>query len=127
MENILISGVEDKTDFEIRVADFGLATFTPDDEPLTGKCGSPGFVAPEVFRGPKYSYKADVFSLGTVFYQLLVGDYLFDGKTAKSIMKRNIDCDLSHAYKFMKRMSPHCKDLLLQMLEADPDERPTAK
>jgi serine/threonine protein kinase len=28
MENILISGVEDKTDFEIRVADFGLALFT---------------------------------------------------------------------------------------------------
>ncbi len=127
MENILISGVEDKTDFEIRVADFGLATFTLNDEPLTGKCGSPGFVAPEVFRGPNYSYKADVFSLGTVFYQLLVGDYLFDGKTAKSIMKRNIDCDLTHAYKYMKRMSPLCKDLLLQMLEAEPEDRPTAK
>jgi serine/threonine protein kinase len=84
-------------------------------------------VAPEVFRGPNYSYKADVFSLGTVFYQLLVGDYLFDGKTAKSIMKRNIDCDLTHAYKYMKRMSPLCKDLLLQMLEAEPEDRPTAK
>ena len=84
-------------------------------------------MAPEVFRGPNYSYKADVFSLGTVFYQLLVGDYLFDGKTAKSIMKRNIDCDLTHAYKYMNRMSPLCKDLLLQMLEADPEDRPTAK
>jgi serine/threonine protein kinase len=96
MENILISSVEDKTEYEIRVADFGLAVFTPDDEPLTGKCGSPGFVAPEVFRGPNYSYKADVFSLGACFYQLLVGDYLFDGKTAKSIMRRNIECDLTH-------------------------------
>jgi serine/threonine protein kinase len=61
------------------VADFGLAVFTPNDELLTSKCGSPGFVAPEVFRGPFYSYKSDVFGLGSVFYQLLVGDYLFDG------------------------------------------------
>ena len=68
MENILISSVEDKTEYEIRVADFGLAVFTLEDEPLSGKCGSPGFVAPEVFRGPNYSYKADIFSLGACFY-----------------------------------------------------------
>ena len=50
---------------------------------MTGKCGSPGYVAPEVFKGQWYSYKVDVFSLGSVFYQLLTGEYLFDGNTAK--------------------------------------------
>lgn len=68
MDNILISSIEDRSEYEIRVADFGLAVFTLEDELLTAKCGSPGFVAPEVFRGPHYSYKADVFSLGSVFY-----------------------------------------------------------
>lgn len=42
-------------------------------------------------------------------------------------MKKNIECDLSHTYKHMKRMSTQCRDLLIWMLEADPEERPSAK
>ena len=51
LENILISAVEDRSEYEIRIADFGLALFTPNDELVSGKCGSPGYVAPEVFKG----------------------------------------------------------------------------
>lgn len=99
LENILISSIEDRSEYDIRIADFGLAIFTPEDEKVSGKCGSPGYVAPEVFKTQFYSYKVDVFSLGSVFYQLLTGQYLFDGNTAKQIIKRNIECDLSHTYK----------------------------
>jgi len=74
---------------------------TPNDEQLTQKCGSPGFMAPEMFLAPSYGYKVDMFSLGAVFYQLLTGEYLFDGTTAKEIMKRNVDCNLRHAVKHL--------------------------
>lgn len=77
LDNILIKQIEEKTHFEIRVADFGLATFSLNDEMLTHKCGSPGYVAPEIFKKSGYSYKADVFSLGSVFFNLLTGRYLF--------------------------------------------------
>jgi serine/threonine protein kinase len=50
LENILINQIEEKTKCEIRIADFGLAAFTPDDELITHKCGSPGYVAPEIFQ-----------------------------------------------------------------------------
>jgi len=62
-------------------------------------------VAPEVFKGHMYSYKVDVFSLGSVFYQLLTGQYLFDGNSAKEIIKRNVQCDLSHTYRTTKHIS----------------------
>ncbi len=32
LDNILITKIEDQTTYEIRIADFGLATFTPNDE-----------------------------------------------------------------------------------------------
>lgn len=51
LENILISSIEDRAEFDIRIADFGLAIFTPEDDRVSGKCGSPGYVAPEVFKG----------------------------------------------------------------------------
>ena len=63
LENILINKV-DEDEYDIRVADFGLATFTPDDEHISYKCGTPGYVAPEILKGEDYSYKADIFSLG---------------------------------------------------------------
>ena len=80
LDNVLINTIEDKADYEIRVADFGLAEFNPKDEALFHKCGSPGYVAPEVFRGQGYSYNADIFSLGAVFFNLVSGRYLFSGK-----------------------------------------------
>lgn len=82
-------------------------------------------MAPEMFLAPSYGYKVDMFSLGSVFYQLLTGEYLFDGSTAKEIMQKNVDCNLRHAVKHLKQMSSHCADLLLSMLETDPKERPT--
>ena len=79
-ENILINAIEDNSEYEIRIADFGFAVFTQNDQPLTHKCGTPGYVAPEMFKSEKgYSYKADVFSLGAVFFNLLTGRYMFSG------------------------------------------------
>lgn len=45
-ENLLLKSKE--SDSEIIMADFGLATFTNIPEILFKRCGTPGFVAPEV-------------------------------------------------------------------------------
>lgn len=44
------------------------------------KCGTPGFVAPEIFKSKNYSPKVDIFSLGVVFYILTFGRLPFEGK-----------------------------------------------
>jgi len=79
LDNILIRSIEDKTEYEIRIADFGLAIFTPKNELQKQKCGTPGYVAPEIFQGLGYSYKVDMFSIGSVFFSLLTGLFLFSG------------------------------------------------
>jgi calcium/calmodulin-dependent protein kinase I len=86
LENVLIKSIEDSTQYEVRIADFGLAVFNPKDELLQQKCGTPGYVAPEIFYGEGYSYKADMFSLGVVLFNLLTGCFLFSGETPEALL-----------------------------------------
>jgi serine/threonine protein kinase len=44
--------------------DLGFATFEQDFRLLFSRCGTPGYVAPEVLNDKDYTCKADVFSLG---------------------------------------------------------------
>ena len=63
--------------FEIRLADFGLAKKLLPGEKLFHKCGTPSYIAPEMLRGVGYNVKADLFSLGSLFYNLVTATYLF--------------------------------------------------
>lgn len=49
------------------------------------RCGTPGFVAPEIIsihdgEYVKMSTISDVFSSGAIFYQMIFGQALFDGE-----------------------------------------------
>ena len=79
-DNILIYSIEDSSNYEVRIADLGLVAFCPNNQPQFLKCGSPGYLAPEIFSMEGYSYKADVFSLGSVFFSLLSSCLLFSGE-----------------------------------------------
>jgi serine/threonine protein kinase len=101
-DNVLINSIEDNSEYEIRIADFGFAVFTPKDQLLTHKCGTPGYVAPEMFtKEDGYSYKADVFSLGALFFNLLTGRYLFSGESMEQTLRRNVRCDISGVTKYI--------------------------
>jgi len=55
---------------EIKLADFGLSEFEKKKKLLFTKCGTPGYVAPEVLGNQKYTKKCDMFSLGVILYIL---------------------------------------------------------
>jgi calcium/calmodulin-dependent protein kinase I len=84
LDNILINKIDDG-DLKVIIADFGLACLAP-DEPLTDKCGTPCYLAPEMLRGQGYGLKCDIFSLGSVFFNLVTGFYLFNGSNAEEVV-----------------------------------------
>lgn len=91
----------------MRIADLGLSVQTPDDELLFNKCGTPGYVAPEIFSSSGYSYKADIFSLASVFFNLLTGYFMFSGANHDEILRQNISGKTSHWIKeYIKIASP---------------------
>lgn len=81
-ENILLRS---KDTYDCVIADFGLAEFADAEEYLFVRCGTPGYVAPEVINirdmKTKYQPTCDIFSLGLIFHLLLFGRSVFKGKT----------------------------------------------
>jgi len=67
-ENLLLMSSSSETDFKI--ADFGLAAEWDVANELSQRCGSPGYVAPEILHKSVYSSKVDVFSAGVILYIL---------------------------------------------------------
>jgi len=65
-ENIIFKGTQENID--IGIVDLGFATFEEDYRKLFVRCGTPGYVAPEVLNDKEYNCKADVFSAGIIFY-----------------------------------------------------------
>jgi serine/threonine protein kinase len=53
----------------LKIVDFGLSASTKDGQ-LTMRCGSPGYVAPEILNDLGYGCKADIFSAGIILYIL---------------------------------------------------------
>lgn len=56
---------------DIKIADFGLsAQLINQHKKLFQKCGSPGYIAPEIIYGRCYDQKVDIYSVGVVLYIL---------------------------------------------------------
>lgn len=97
-ENILVSNI---SDFEtIKIVDFGLSCFMGDKDPIYQRCGTPGFIAPEILNCVSekdlfFNEKTDVFSLGVMLYIMLTGKSPFAGKSKEEILKNNKLCEIN--------------------------------
>jgi len=134
--NILIDSNE-----KIYIGDFGLATFIKKPKYLFKRCGTPGYMAPEVFcyneklSHTYYDDRCDVFSVGCIFYQMLFGSKLFNSKEPDGVLKenKNFDAYSKTVYNIHKeiqnktsKINKEALKLLLLLLEPEPENRPCA-
>ena len=77
-ENILLEPLE--KGWIARISDFGIARLSEEVNPIMsrGDTGSPAYMAPERFYG-RYSYASDLYAIGVILFELLVGERPFSG------------------------------------------------
>lgn len=126
---MLINEIVSTGEYNVKIADFGLSCFSNSNprEKLYEKCGTPCYAAPEILRGLGYTSKCDIFSLGSLFFNLITGRYLFPGTNKMQVMKKNKECDLAWIHDYLQEITQNCRELILSMLEIDACKRPSAR
>jgi serine/threonine protein kinase len=76
----------------IKLVDFGLATKIMETNRVHQRCGTPGYIAPEIFTasgGRDLNEKCDMFSLGCILFYMIFRRPLFLGHHFHKVMKEN--------------------------------------
>ncbi|KAJ5527976.1 Serine/threonine-protein kinase ark1 [Penicillium frequentans] len=115
-ENILV-GIHG----EIKISDFGWSVHAPNNRRQT-MCGTLDYLPPEMLKPGSqdnyYSEKVDLWSLGVLTYEFLVGEAPFED-TPVMTQRRIARADMS----VPSFVSPEAKDLIKRLLVLDPEKR----
>jgi eukaryotic-like serine/threonine-protein kinase len=131
-ENVLIEmPTEGQSDSEashtarIKITDFGIAKLL-DVQGVTSTgqvLGSPAHMAPEQIEGGDVSASADVFGLGVLLYEALVGKLPFDGKNPAQVLRRVLDGTFTPADRARPTVGMGLSRIVAQALARDAADR----
>ena len=89
------------------------------------KTGTVAFSAPEIFLAESYTQKVDIWSAGVVLYMMFCGEQPFYEENVTKLVHK-ITHDEPEIRGDIQAVSQEGKELLLKMLNKDPNERPSA-
>lgn len=108
------------------IVDFGLSADIDSDDYMFYRCGTPGYVAPEVTtltKGQKINPECDIFSLGAILHILLARRPLFEGRKADQVYENNRKMKFDLSSPIYNNIDCEAIDLLRRMLKVNPEDR----
>ncbi|VDM92046.1 unnamed protein product, partial [Litomosoides sigmodontis] len=110
-ENILLDDYG-----HVRISDLGLAVELRDNEPIKGRVGTVGYMAPEVIKNEHYAYGVDWWGLGCLIYEMMEGKAPFRQRKEKvkreEVERRVREDQEKYSDKFSESSRNICRGLL---------------
>ena len=124
LANVMVKYInQSHTKFIPKVNDYGLSKQIKD---ITGtKCGTPIYMAPEIFIKNQYDRRADLWSIGVMMYYMCFKDYPYDIKENMFRLPKNQVINIFNKKKKKDANDKLLDDLLNKLLTYDPDKRIT--
>src|SRR5258708_3558741 len=125
---------------QVKVLDFGLAKLTRPDLQMTtigatqdsptpnltspgATVGTISYMSPEQARGEELDTRSDLFSLGTVIYQMATGKLPFSGATSAVVFHAILELDPVSPLQLNAALPPKLHEIIEKLLEKDRDLR----
>ena len=109
---------------DIKITDFGIARITASSHTQTGVVkGTPYYMSPEQFSGAKVDGRSDIFSLGTMLFQLLTGTLPFFSESPAVLMNQIMNFPHPNPQAINPRVMPAIIPIVDKALEKNPDRR----
>ena len=109
---------------QVKITDFSIAYVKRSQSTLeTGIFGSPSYMCPEQIKEESITEKSDLFSLGSVLFELLAGLKAFDGENEYAIMYKIVNEEPSQIFHLRPELPEIIGEILDKALAKDPSER----
>lgn len=123
-QNLLLSGREVTP--LLKIGDFGFARYLTPQGLADTLCGSPLYMAPEIIQNHKYDAKADLWSVGAISYQLVIGKPPFDGNSQLQLFQNILrSTELRFPEGSLQVLHPDFVEFCRSLLRQNPVERLT--
>ncbi|KAK0637277.1 hypothetical protein B0T17DRAFT_486037 [Bombardia bombarda] len=107
----------------LKLADFGFARVLPSTSLAETLCGSPLYMAPEILRYERYDAKADLWSVGTVLFEMATGKPPFKANNHVELLRRIEAAEDQIRFPRESNVSADTKSLIRSLLRRNPVER----
>ena len=119
-QNIML--LEDGT---VKLTDFGIARMPSVDTKTMSEMalGSVHYISPEQASGNETDFKADIYSLGAIFYVLTTGQFPFDGDTPVSIALQHVQKQPDNPRMINDQIPVGVDQIIMKAMQKSPENR----
>ncbi len=127
-ENIMLADRHGNPDY-VKVLDFGIAKLhdgggkNPTLTQAGSVFGTPRYMSPEQVKGELVDARSDIYALGLILYEMLVGRHPFAATTTIDYLLKHVNEPVSAPSAEGLEIQPRIEALLLKCLEKDPTDR----
>ncbi len=113
-------------DGKVKVTDFGIVSLQNEESDITktgAVLGTASYISPEQAQGKPVSFESDLYSLGTVLYELIAGKPPFTGDSPIATATKHLTDKPEKLSNYRKDIPKALENAILKLLEKRPSDR----
>jgi eukaryotic-like serine/threonine-protein kinase len=123
-QNVIIDSEDSDEDFNVKVADFGIARAGSSEITEVGAImGTAQYLSPEQAQGKPVTGASDLYSIGIVLYEMLTGRPPFDGDSAVAIALKHVSKPPPAPRELRPQIPPRLEAVVMKALAKEPQDR----